>query len=129
MKNGSSLRIAFAGVLIALLSGCAVFYPDSGPDALVGTWTNSVGTIWMIKADGTFDADLNHDGKRDAWGKYSVSGNTMTMVRVGGILPKGCRGKGVYQFTRASDDTLQFTLVSDACKLRKKNVLQPWHSK
>lgn len=129
MKSNPSLRTSFAGILILLLSGCALFYPDSGPDALVGTWTNSVGTVWMIKSDGTFDADLNHDGKRDAWGKYSVSGDTITMIRVGGIKPKHCGGKGIYRFKRTSDDSLQFALVSDACRLRKKNVLQVWHRK
>lgn len=129
MKIERILRVIFVAGLVLLLNSCALFYPDSGPDALVGTWTNSVGTVWTIKDNGTFDADLNHDGKRDAWGKYTVSGNTLTMVRVGGIKPKGCGGKAVYQFNRTSDDTLQFTLVRDACKLRKKNVLQVWHKK
>ena len=129
MKINPSLGIAFAIGFAMLLNSCALFYPESGQEALIGTWTNSFGTIWMIKSDGTFDADLNHDGKRDAWGKYTVSGNTVTLMRTGGIKPKGCGGKGVYRFTRTSDETLQFTLVSDACKLRKKNVLQVWHRK
>lgn len=129
MKIKASARITFATVLLLLLNSCALFYPDSGQEAVVGTWTNSFGTVWMIKPNGTFDADLDHDGKRDAWGKYSVSGNTITMMRTGGIKPKGCNGKGVYRFNRTSDEALQFTLVRDACKLRKKNVLQLWHSK
>ena len=81
-----------------------------------------------MRADGTFDVDLNHDGKRDAWGTCRVEGNTVTVSRTGGINPKGCGGNGVYHFTRTKD-TLHFTLVKDACKLRIKNVTNDWHLK
>jgi len=100
-------------------------FQESGQSALVGTWTNSLGTVWAIKADGTFDVDLKHHGRRDAWGTYTVQGDQATFQRTGGVKPKGCEGPGVYKFKR-TDDTLQFTLVSDKCKLRQKNVLQPW---
>jgi hypothetical protein len=124
MKKQVSFRIVLAGVVIALLGGCAWFQP-TGQSALVGTWTNSLGTVWAIKADGTFGVDLKHHGKRDAWGTYTIQGDQITIQRTGGVNPKGCGGPGVYKFDR-TDDTLQFTLVSDKCKLRQKNVLQPW---
>jgi hypothetical protein len=128
MKTETSLRIVLAGLVLALLGACAT-YSKSGQAALVGTWTNSLGTVWMIKADGTFDVDLKHQGKRDAWGTYVVKGDTVTLMRTGGINPKGCEGKGVYRFSQPDKDSLQFTLVSDACKLRKKNVTLGWHRK
>ena len=53
MKLQHYLRIVFAGALIALMGACATMTP-SGPAALVGTWTNSLGTVWTIDADGTF---------------------------------------------------------------------------
>ena len=109
---------------IALLGGCAMFQ-ESGQSALVGTWTNPLGTVWAIKADGTFEADVSHHGKREAWGTWTVQGDQATFQRTGGINPKGCNGPGVYKFKR-TDQGLQFTLVSDSCKLRKKNVLQAW---
>jgi len=109
---------------VALIGGCAMF-EQTGQSALVGTWTNSLGAVWAIKADGTFDVDLKHHGKRDAWGTYTVQGDQATFQRTGGLRPKGCEGPGVYKFKR-TDDTLQFTLVSDQCKLRQKNVLQSW---
>lgn len=124
----SLLRIVLIGFGLVLLNACAT-YPKSGQGALVGTWTNSLGTVWMIKADGTFDVDLKHQGKRDAWGAYTVSGDTVTLQRTGGINPKGCKGPGVYKFSRTDQDSLQFTLVSDKCKLRIKNVTQPWKRK
>ena len=108
-----------------LVSACAMFHPKTGRDALVGTWTNALGTVWTLKSDGTFDVDLNHNGQRDAWGKYTVSGDTVTLLRTGGIKPKRCDGEGVYRFIR-TNNALQFTLVSDDCKLRQKNVLLPW---
>jgi hypothetical protein len=124
MKKQVSLRIVIAGTALALLGGCAMLQ-ESGQSALVGTWTNSLGTVWAIKTDGTFDVDLKHHGRRDAWGTYTVQGDQATFQRTGGLKPKGCEGPGVYKFKR-TDDTLQFTLVSDKCKLRQKNVLQPW---
>jgi hypothetical protein len=124
MKKQISFRIVVAAASLALLAGCAMFQ-ESGQSALVGTWTNSLGTVWAIKADGTFDVDLKHHGKRDAWGTYTLQGDQATFQRTGGVNPKGCDGPGVYKFSR-TDDTLQFTLVSDKCKLRQKNVLQPW---
>ena len=99
-------------------------FQETGP-ALVGTWRNSLGTVWAIKANGTFDVDLTHRGRREAWGTWTVQGDQATFQRTGGINPKGCNGPGVYKFTRTGD-SLQFALVSDKCKLREKNVLQPW---
>jgi hypothetical protein len=128
MKIQSSLQFFLACVVLMLVDACATYTP-TGQAALTGTWTNSLGTVWTCRADGTFDVDLNRDGKRDAWGTVTVSGDTATIQRVGGINPKGCNGPGVYKFTRPDKDSLQFTLVSDACKLRKKNVLLPWHRK
>jgi hypothetical protein len=124
MKLQSYLRIVFTGTALALLAGCAMF-EQTGQSALVGTWTNSLGTVWAIKADGTFDVDLMHHGKRDAWGTYTVQADQVTLQRTGGMRPKGCTGPGVYKFKR-TDEGLQFTLVTDKCKLRQKNVLQPW---
>jgi hypothetical protein len=118
------LSVFLAVTAVALLGGCAMFQ-KSGESTLAGTWTNTLGTVWAIKADGTFDVDLTHHGKREAWGTWSVQGDQATFQRTGGINPKGCDGPGVYKFKR-TDQGLQFTFVSDKCKLRKKNILQPW---
>jgi hypothetical protein len=128
MKIQVSLRLLLAGIVVAIVAACAT-HPPSGAPALAGTWTNSLGSVWMIKGDGTFDVDLKHHGERDAWGTYTVEGDTVTLMRVGGVNPKGCEGKGVYKFNRPDKDSLQFTLVSDDCKLRRKNVTLPWHRK
>jgi hypothetical protein len=130
MKIQPSLRIILAGVLLVLISACATS-PKSGPAALAGTWTNSLGTVWAMKADGTFDVDPNHDGKRDIWGTYTVAADTITIQETGrtGPIPRDCRGRGVYKFSRPNENTLTFTLVNDACRLRKKNVLLAQHRK
>jgi hypothetical protein len=127
MNKSRSLRFLLPGLAIALLAGCAMFEKNGQPE-IVGTWTNAMGTVWMIRANGTFDVDLNQNNKRDAWGKYTIDSDTITLMRTGGIKPKGCNGKGVYRF-KIDDNNLRFTLVSDACKLRKKNVLTDWHRK
>ena len=82
----------------------------------------------MIKKDGTFDVDLTRDGKRDAWGKYTIDGETITLSGTGGMMPKDCTGEGVYRFKRSGPE-LTFTLVHDSCKLRKRNVLLGWRLK
>lgn len=128
MKIQPSFRTILAGISLVLVSACATA-PRSGPAALAGTWNNSLGTIWTIKADGTFDVDRNHDGKRDIWGTYTVAGDTVTIQGTGGKNPKDCKGPGVYKFSRPNENNLTFTLVSDTCSDRKKNVLLAWHRK
>ncbi len=111
-----------------MLSCACAMYPRSGAQAVVGTWTNSFGTLWTLNSNGTFDVDLNHNHKRDAWGTYTVEGDTITLVGTGGIASADCKGTGVYRFTRGGD-TLRFRRVHDACKLRVKNVMLAWHRK
>ena len=134
MKIGSSFQIIFAGILMILLGACANVSPDghpwstgtsSAPAALVGTWTNSLNAIWTIKSDGTFDVV---NPKRHIRGKYTVAGDTMTIQETGGKAAKGCKGPGVYKFSRTGN-ALAFTLVNDSCGERKRNVLLAWHQK
>jgi len=122
MKNQISIIVAVAAV--ALLGGCAMFQ-ETGQSAVVGTWTNSLGTVWAIKADGTFQVALNNSNRVSVWGKYTVAGDTMTIQEVHGKTPKACKKAATYKFSRMNDE-LHFTLVSDKCKLRERNVLLPW---
>ena len=126
MKTQPALRILLAALFPLLLNACATNAPTAqGP--LVGTWTNSLGTVVTYKADGTFDVV---GGKRHIWGNYTVAASdTVTFQETGGNTAKGCHSPGVYKFSRTGDNTLTFTLVSDACKERKKNVLLAWHKK
>jgi hypothetical protein len=128
MKPQSSLRIIVAAALFTLLGACATM--TSGPAALAGTWTNSLGTVWTINADGTFHV-MSTKPKTQIWGTYTVSGDTITIqeTRRSGAIPKSCRGPGVYKFSRPDQNTLSFVLVSDVCKPRIQNVTQPWHHK
>jgi hypothetical protein len=129
MKLQHSLRIIFAGALIALLGACATT-PASGPAALAGTWTNSLGTVWTINADGTFHV-VSTKPKREIWGTCTVAGDTVTIqeTRRSTPIPKECKGPGVYKFSRPNANTLAFVLVSDVCKPRIQNVTQPWTKK
>ena len=129
MKLQHSLRIIFAIALIALMGACATMTP-SGPAALVGTWTNSLGTIWTINADGTFHV-MATTPKAEIWGKYTVTGDMITIqeTRRSTAIPKNCKGPGLYKFSRPNANTLTFVLVSDVCKPRIQNVTQPWAKK
>ena len=125
MKLQQSLRLLFAGAVIALLGACAT--TTSGPAALAGTWTNSLGTVWTINPDGTFHVMVTTP-KAEIWGNYTVAGDTITVqeTRRVGPSPKSCRGPGVYKFSRPDGNTLAFVLVSDKCKPRIQNVTQAW---
>jgi hypothetical protein len=127
MKIQPSLRITLAGVLLLFLNACATNAP-SGQGPLVGTWTNSLGTVWTVKADNSFDV-VAAAPKRHISGNLTVAGDTVTVQETGGKSAKGCEGPGVYKFSRTGDNTLTFKLVSDPCKERKKNVLLAWHKK
>jgi hypothetical protein len=128
MKLQSPLRIILAGILVVLVSSCAT--TPSGPAALAGTWTNSLGTVWTLNADGTFHVTATKP-KAEIWGNYTVAGDTITVqeTRRAGPIPKSCKGPGVYKFSRPDHNTLAFVLVNDKCKPRIQNVTQPWHGK
>src|SRR5436189_6396796 len=100
MKIQHSLRIIFACALIALVTAC-VTTPRSGPAALAGTWTNSLGTVWTIKTDGTFDVV---NPKRHIWGKYTVAADTVTIKKTGGKVATGSKGRGDYKVRRYSEN-------------------------
>jgi len=127
MKRQHIFRVLFALVLVAVIAGCETV-PTSGPDALVGQWTNSLGTVWTINPDGTFHVATTKP-KAQIWGTYTVSGDAITVheTRQSGKVPKNCRGPGMYKFSRPAANTLAFVLVSDVCKPRIHNVTQPWH--
>jgi len=127
MKSQPTLRILFASMIVASLGACAI-YPRSGQSALVGTWTNSFGTVWTINPDGTFHV-MAAKPKAEIWGNYTLAGDTITVqeTRRAGPMPKSCRGPGVYKFSKPDGNTLAFGLVSDKCKPRIRNVTQPWH--
>jgi hypothetical protein len=129
MKIQPSFRTILAGVSLVLISACATA-PLSGPAALAGTWTNSLGTVWTINADGTFHVMVTTP-KAEIWGTYTIAGDTITVqeTRRAGATPKNCRGPGVYKFSRPDGNTLSFVLVSDKCKPRIQNVTEPWHKK
>ena len=124
MKLQPSLRIIVAAALLTLLGACATM--TSGPAALAGTWTNSLGTVWTISADGTFHVTTTTP-KAEIWGNYTLAGDTITVQGRKGAVPKHCRGPGVYKFSKPDGNTLAFVLVSDMCKSRIQNVTQPWH--
>ena len=128
MKLQNSLQLIFAGILVALISSCAT--TPSGPAALAGAWTNSLGTVWTLNADGTFHVAATQP-KADIWGNYTVANDTITVqeTRRVGPMPKSCKGPGIYKFSRPDQHTLAFVLVSDKCKPRIQNVTQAWHSK
>jgi hypothetical protein len=128
MKLQPSLRIIFVAALLTLLGACATM--TSGPAALVGTWTNTLGAVWTINADRTFHV-MATKPKAEIWGNYTVAGDNITIqeTRRSGAIPKSCRGPGVYKFSRPDQNTLSFVLVSDTCKPRIQNVTQPWHRK
>jgi hypothetical protein len=128
MKIQDSLRLIFAAIAVALLSSCAT--TPSGPAALAGTWTNSLGTVWTLNSDGTFHV-MAMKPKAEIWGTYTVSGDTATFqeTRHVGSAPKNCGGSGSYKFSRPDANTLSFVLVNDVCKPRIQNVTQPWHRK
>ena len=126
MKRQHTLRILLAVILVAVIAGCETV--PTGPAALAGQWTNSLGTVWTINADGTFHV-IATKPKAQIWGTYTVSGDTMTVqeTRRKGSIPKSCKGPGVYKFSRQDANTLAFTLVNDVCKPRIQNVTQAWH--
>src|SRR5437667_11734680 len=111
MKRQHTLRILFAVGLVAVIAECETA-PSSGPAALAGQWTNSLGTVWTINPDVTFHVAATKP-KAQIWGTYTVSGDTITVqeTRRAGAVPKNCRGPSVYKFSRPDGNTLDLALV------------------
>jgi hypothetical protein len=111
--------------MVVLFGSCAMFQAEKA--GIVGTWTNSLGTVWVIKADGTFDVTLPKSKEPDVIGKYTISGDSITVqeTKTKGPKSKQCKGPATYKFKR-SGDSLSFTKVSDTCKLREKNIMAGW---
>jgi hypothetical protein len=117
--------LLFAAASMAALPACALF-PHRKPNPLLGSWTNRTGAIWTVNRDGTIEVDVQRDGKRDSWGTYTIDVDTLTIRSVGGLMPNGCGGDGIYRFKREGAE-VTFTLVSDSCKLRRTTILLGWH--
>ncbi len=114
------------GLGLILLNACANA-PTAASAPLAGTWTNSLGTVFMLKTDGTFEVQRKGHSQPIP-GTYTINNDTITIQGTPGTGPKGCDGAGVYKFAR-HEGNLTFTLVSDTCADRKKNLSRPWHAK
>jgi beta-lactamase class A len=125
MKSSHLVRFTFVAMLALLLGACSSLptMPWS-KNQLAGTWKNSLGTVWTIKSDGTFTADVHH-AKIHASGTYKISGDTFTITETGAKVPQVCKGDAVYHFHR-DGVKLHFTVVSDKCKIRKADVTKEW---
>ncbi len=125
MKTAHLTRFTFVGMLALMLGACASMPTmPGGKNQLAGTWKNSLGTVWTLKADSTFTADVHH-GKMHAAGNYKISGDTITITETGAKVPQVCKGDGVYHFHR-DGAKLHLTVVSDECKVRKADVTKEW---
>jgi|ERR1043166_8353023 hypothetical protein len=106
-------------------TGCSTLLPHKS-QSVAGTWKNSAGTVWTLKPDGKFEVEVKAAHPFRTWGTYTVSGDTLTIYDKNPKAPRACREPGVYHFQR-SGDTLQFTLVKDACRERARQVPLAWH--
>lgn len=107
--------------LSVLITGLMCFLTVSlSAQSIVGKWKfefqTDQGTMVMsanIKADGTYALDFGNDGSVEVTGKYTHSGDEMTIQDDAG----DCTGKGVYN-VKVEGDTMTMTRVSDECPNR-----------
>lgn len=68
-----------------------------------------------LTADGAYHLDFGNDGSNEVTGKYSLSGDTMTINDTSGN--SDCKGTGVYTVA-VTATTFTMTRVSDECEQR-----------
>lgn len=81
--------------------------PCDCPDKDEITWQ------WKVKADGTYEVDINLDGTVEVTGKYWVNGTKFTVQSDEG----NCTEKNTYEF-KLEADRLWVNLLSDPCEDR-----------
>lgn len=81
--------------------------PCDCPDKKEMSWQ------WSVKADGTYEVDIDLDGTIEVTGKYWVDGNKITVQN-----DAGCTEKGTYEFT-PDGDKLWMDPIEDPCEGRK----------
>lgn len=77
--------------------------PCDCPDKDEVTWQ------WNVKADGTYEIDLNLDGTVEMTGRYWVDDNKVTVQN-----DEGCTEKGTYEFT-VEAGRLRVNALDDSC--------------
>jgi hypothetical protein len=104
------------GLAIGVLATTA-FMPQNTAKKIVGKWESSSPdgkTILhgIFRPNLIFSGDVN--GKVFVYGKFTASGDTLTM------LDNSCGGSpGVYTVSFYAKDSVRFTLVSDTCTDRR----------
>jgi len=123
--NMHPLHRIFLLCIAVILTGCStLFWPKS--QSVVGTWANPAGTLWTLSVDGTFAVRVRVKNQTiPTFGKYMVSGDTITIEDTDPKTPKVCRLPALYHFHRTGD-RLDFTLVKDSCGLRAQQVPLGW---
>jgi hypothetical protein len=119
-------NLFFLGTLLAIaaLVGCAEMERrETSP--IAGSWINSEGTVWTLHPDGTFDADVRAAQPFRTSGRYSISGDQLTVYDIAASSPRECREPGIYRFRRTGD-RLDFTIVKDDCGERARQVPLGW---
>src|SRR5438067_1979044 len=101
--NAHSLQRTFLLCFVLAFTGCSTLSPHK-TQSVVGTWVNPAGTVWTLSVDGTFAVRVKVKNQAMAtYGKYNVSGDTITIENTDPKTPKNCRPPAIYRFHRSGD--------------------------
>lgn len=113
-------------VLLALLvlTGCSSLHnPFTHRQNLVGRWENRLGSVWDIRADGTFE--MSFKGRFATRGSYSIHKNQLTLLYTGGKIPWDGRDPATYRI-KMDKNVVRFVVMHDICATRIANLSVKW---
>jgi len=111
-------------VVLLSLVGCSCFHnPFARAPKLNGTWGNRLGSVWVVRSDGTFE--MNHGGRFLTTGTYSIRRHVLTLTYTGGKIPWDGHETATYRIKR-DKKIVRFVILHDTCGERIANLSVKW---
>lgn len=123
--QASLVRLTACFVVMAGLAACSTTTP------LEGTWETSLknkgSSVWLtFKDDKSYELDYRESPGKDLWGRYSVSGEEVTLVDEGRAQDREVNSTpGLYKY-KVDGETARFTVLRDKNTARSAGLQRQW---
>jgi len=130
MVKKNSFHIFYFLIIFGLM-GCTVNDMLRGMDRkFLGAWQSVQGPgVITFYHDYRYGIDLDGDAAKDAWGRYNVFMDQISLQAEGGMIGEKCHLPGIYRYSVKGflkGQELSFNLMGDQCLERIATLGVPW---